>query len=80
VGDRKDGGSRIPPIQPALEQRQLQRRRVERVPHLVRQAGRQRPDCRQPLGAQQAAQDLVLVGDVDADRVGGDLVVPALDL
>ena len=42
------------------------RRRVERVAHLVRQAGRQRPDGGQPLGAQRAAQHLLLARHVDA--------------
>ena len=71
--DRKDSLARgVAFFDPSLEQRELQRRGVERVSHLVREARGHRADSRQSLRAQRAAQHLLFARDVDADEVGRD--------
>ena len=73
-------GRIVAAIEAALEHGELQRRRIERVADLVRQAGGHRPHRGQPLGTEQPAEHLLLVGDVDADRVDGGPVVAPLHL
>ena len=68
-------GNERPFFRTPPQQFELQRRRIQRVAHLVGQPGRERASGGEALGAQRSPHHVALVRDVDAERVAQPLSV-----